>query len=255
MVGDEGSGTGGAAGGSAGGRGGASRPPVLPERRQATVDALCEHFANDTLGVEEFERRVEGVHRARDEEELRRLLSDLPDLDRPLPTRGRARKEREEPRRERQALARPVQASPDQVRDHEFVGAILGGADRKGRWIPARNSWVVAVCGGAEIDLREAVFPPGVTEIRIFAFWGGVDVIVPPNVEVDVSGAALLAGFGIEGEMEGEPPPGGPLIRVTGVAVMAGVDVRCRYPGESSRDARRRRTEVRKEQRRLGRGG
>ena len=30
----------------------------LSQTRQVTIDALCEHFANDVMGVEEFERRI-----------------------------------------------------------------------------------------------------------------------------------------------------------------------------------------------------
>ena len=32
--------------------------------RQQAIDALCEHFANDVLSVEEFERRVDSAHKA-----------------------------------------------------------------------------------------------------------------------------------------------------------------------------------------------
>ena len=39
-------------------------PQPLSHTRQATVDALCEHFANDVMPVEEFERRVDAAHRA-----------------------------------------------------------------------------------------------------------------------------------------------------------------------------------------------
>ena len=52
--------------------------------RQQTIDALCEHFANDALSVEEFERRVEQAHKAGSTDDLRRLLQDLPSGDLPI---------------------------------------------------------------------------------------------------------------------------------------------------------------------------
>jgi len=52
--------------------------------RQQAIDALCEHFANDALSVEEFEKRVEQAHKAESSEELRKLLQDLPAGDLPI---------------------------------------------------------------------------------------------------------------------------------------------------------------------------
>src|SRR5688572_17140499 len=53
-------------------------PTPLGQTRQVTIDALCEHFANDAMTVEEFERRVDTAHNAATLEELRELLRDLP---------------------------------------------------------------------------------------------------------------------------------------------------------------------------------
>ena len=44
--------------------------------RQKAIDALCEHFANDALTVEEFERRVDQAHKAETTVELQKLLAD-----------------------------------------------------------------------------------------------------------------------------------------------------------------------------------
>ena len=58
-----------------------SDPPVrAPTQgaRQGTIDALCEHFANDVLELDEFERRIDQANRVESAEELRSLLSDLP---------------------------------------------------------------------------------------------------------------------------------------------------------------------------------
>jgi len=224
----------------------------LNETRQVTIDALCEHFANDAMSVEEFEHRVEQAHKATTAAEVKALLRDLPGGDLPAVTRPAA------PSLSPTASPRPQPVgvtAAAHVKDKAYVVACFGGASRKGRWAPARKNYTVAVMGGTELDFREAVFGPGVTEVQVFAFWGGVDIIVPPGLNVESQGIAILGGFDYLADV-GVPPPDmdGPTLRITGLACMGGVDVSVRHPGETARDARRRRRLERKERRRLRRG-
>lgn len=222
---------------------GAGNPGARPlgEMRQATIDALCEHFANDALQVEDFERRVEVAHRAGSAEELKRLLDGLPEGNLPAPRReGSAPAQR--PRRG------PMPAGHE--RDQGFVMAVMGGATRRGRWTPARTTYSIALMGGTELDFREAVLPRGVTQVQVLAIMGGVDIIVPPGVNVESHGIGIMGGFDDPGAQDYDPEA--PTLRIAGMAVMGGVDITVRYPGESSRDARRRRKEESRERRRLG---
>ncbi len=219
---------------------GAGSPGAMPlgEMRQATIDALCEHFANDALPVEEFERRVEVAHRAVSAEELKRLLDGLPEGNLPAPRRqGSA----PAPRRG------PMPAGHE--RDQGFVVAVMGGATRRGRWTPARTTYSLALMGGTELDFREAVLPRGVTHVQVLAIMGGAEIIVPPGVNVESHGIGIMGGFDDAGEQDYDPTA--PTLRITGMAVMGGVEITVRYPGESSRDARRRRKEESRERRRL----
>ncbi len=222
-----------------------SRQP-LSHTRQVTIDALCEHFANDVMGVEEFERRVDSAHRASTVADLKDLLRDLPGSDLPAPVSG-ASMPTPAPRARSYRLA-----AAGQVKDREIVVAILGGASRRGPWTPARKNFAFAMMGGAELDFREAVLGPGVTEVQVFAMWGGIEIIVPPGMNVESHGAGIMGGFDHLTDIA--PDPDAPTLRITGVAIMGGVEITQRYAGESSRDARRRRRIARKEQRRLRRG-
>ena len=216
--------------------GGKSRAPQ--GQRQAAIDRLMEAFAEDVLDVDEFERRLDQAHAATTSDELQALLSDLPRQSNLPAAPGQVA-------RSGVPASAPTQsysvAHEGQVKESEYVVAVMGGSSRRGHWRPARKNYAVAVMGGTELDFREAVLPPGVTEVQVWAMWGGVDIIVPPGVNVESRGIALLGGFDHAGTAGGIPDPLAPTIRITGVALMAGVDIAVRHPGESARDARRRR--------------
>lgn len=220
--------------------------PVSDGVREAAVDALAEAFAGDLIPLEEFERRVELAHRADTTAELRALLGDLPrGQELPairaggMPAPGAAGSL--EPSSGRRELATHV---PDQA----VVVGLMGAGVRKGRWHPARYNYAIGVMGGAELDFRECALPP-VTDIRCFAIMGGVDIVVPPDVIVETSGVGIMGGFD-HVAISDAAPEGAPIIRVTGLALMGGVTVKVRHPGESEGDARRRRRAERRDRRR-----
>lgn len=216
--------------------------PTLNNTRQVTIDALCEHFANDVMDVEEFERRVELAHRAGSNDDLKDLLRDLPGGDLPAVVEGSATPAHRRSYRVTDAA---------HVEENRFVVAVLGGARRKGTWSPGRTNWTVSVMGGAELDFREAVMPPGVTTLNIFTMWGGVEVIVPPGLRVECHGIGIMGGFDHSSEQPADMDPDAPVLRIAGAAIMGGVDVSTRFAGETSREAKRRRRLERKERRRL----
>lgn len=213
--------------------------------RQQAIDALCEHFANDVLSVEEFERRVDSAHKAESAEDLRKLLSDLPTGGLPV------RREDAAP-----AVADRTRASvpASRVKERGFMMAALGGVERKGRWIPARQNYAVAIMGGIVLDFREALLPPGETEVWIFTAMGGANVIVPPGLTVESDGIALLGGFEHRDNAVANPDPDAPILRVRGLAVMGGVEIAIRLPGETEREAKKRRRFEKKNRGRLGDG-
>ena len=115
-----------------------SKGGELAGTRQQAIDALCEHFANDALSVDEFERRVDLAHKAQSSADLRKLLQDLPTGDLPI-------------RRDEVTPAHPPRAEASvpahRVKERGVMVAALGGVERKGRWIPARQTYAVAVMG------------------------------------------------------------------------------------------------------------
>lgn len=216
----------------------ASAPVPLEQTRQSVIAQLAEHFAADNLSVEALEERLDRAHQAATLDELRALVGDLPTVRAGVPPVSAPR-----------TYVSP--ATGQHVAERQLIVGIMGGAERKGVWTPARQTFVVALMGGAELDFREARLPPGVTEVNVFAIMGGAEIIVPPGVHVDMSGIALMGGFGQTGYAPPPMDPNAPILRIGGFALMGGVEVNVRYPGERPRDARERAKLERKEQRRL----
>jgi hypothetical protein len=112
--------------------------------------------------------------------------------------------------------------------------AILGGVDRGCTWVvPPRHS-VVAVLGGVQLDLREARFSQREVTIDVFTLMGGVDITVGEDMDVDVSGVGIMGGF--DHRASGPGVPGAPRVRVVGLALMGGVNVRRRPPKRPKKD-------------------
>lgn len=226
--------------------------PFSSAQRQRVIDALCEHYAQDRLGLAEFERRLDRANRASVGSELAELLADLPSLSGPAPVQaGEAGSNPDTSRRARsgeggsgRALSVPPgsgQVAAHRIPDSQFEFAVWSGRSRSGSWVPARTIRAVAFMGGVELDLREALFGPGEIRIHCAAFMGGIEVIVPPGVHVDAGGFAVMGGFEEELSGAGEISDTAPTVRVTGFAVLGAVEIHCRLPGESARQARRRR--------------
>ena len=51
---------------------------TLEQAREKTVERLCEHVAEDSIGVEDFERRVDVANRTADMREVESWLSERP---------------------------------------------------------------------------------------------------------------------------------------------------------------------------------
>lgn len=225
----------------------------LDEVRQATIDRLCERFAEDRLSMRDFEQRLDLAHRATTTRQLGSLVADLHPGASPPARGGPATSYPASPDRTANVVPR------EEVPARQFLAGILGASTRGGSWVAPREMYAVALMGGVELDFREAGFGPGVTEVSAFALWGGVDVIVPPGLQVECSGAGIMGGFERKTDelavaSMGSHGPESPVLRVNGVAVMGGVTVSTRLAGESEREANRRRKLARKARRKELRG-
>jgi Domain of unknown function (DUF1707)/Cell wall-active antibiotics response 4TMS YvqF len=201
------------------------RPSVRPTLalRDRVIARLGDAFANGSFDLEEFERRVTVVQQSESVRELDEIVSDLPAVPEPAAPATRALV----PHREVKARA--------------TVFTAMGGVERRGSWVVPRRLDVYTIMGGASIDLREARLPEGDVEIHVRSLMGGVEIIVPPNLAVESSGAAIMGGFEHVDRAPATVEPGTTILRVSGVVMMGGVSIEMRLPGESPRQARKRR--------------
>ena len=186
------------------------------EEREVVAQELSLHFAADHLSMDELEERLSLVYGAPTSAQLHGLVADLPTLDRRKLDSGNT----------------PLLAPSALVPNRGVVIAFMGGAERTGSWLVPRELKVWAALGGAVIDLRDAKFAPGITEIDVTAFMGGVEIIVPRGVRVETIGAAIMGGFESSAGDATALDPGQPVLRVTGLAIMGGVEVKVQKPGK-----------------------
>jgi hypothetical protein len=179
--------------------------------RERVAERLRDAVAEGRLDMEEFEQRLDAAYKARTHGDLEPLVSDLPAAGTVLAS---------------PAVAAGTGSWAERVggpATSKVAFAFWGGFVRKGTWTVARRFTSFTMMGGGELDLREARFEDRVTVIRCIAIMGGVNIVVPPDLNVEVNGIGFMGGFGEQGE--GRPDPAAPRVIVSGFALMGGVGV------------------------------
>lgn len=102
--------------------------------------------------------------------------------------------------------------------------AVFGGVTRTGRWRVRRKINSVALFGGVDLDLREAIFEAPTVQMSGFWCFGGLDVKVPEGIEVRDQTVGIFGGTDIRDL--GDPLPGAPTLIIRGASLFGGVSVR-----------------------------
>lgn len=186
--------------------------------RHQVAERLHAAAAEGRIDLDELGERLEVLYAARTYGELVPLTRDLP-----APATGPA-----------------VGASVARATSSGVVGpstsiAVLGSSDRSGEWtVPAQHT-AFAMMGGVELDLTRARFAADRVTITAIAIMGGIEITVPHDMEVEIDGFALMGGF--ERKAAGSGTGSGPRLRITGMALMGGVDVHRAKPPKELRRA------------------
>lgn len=170
----------------------------LSEARERVVTLLSHHFAAGALTMEEFERRVSSVYGATGSAALDNLIADLPVI--------------------------ATSTAPAEGK----LSAILSHTARHGTMVVPRHLKLVVFMGNVELDLRDATFAPGVSEIEVSATLGNVEITMPPGVRVECTGNAFLGSFESRlrtTQSTGAAAASDTIVRVLGRATLSSVDI------------------------------
>ena len=118
------------------------------------------------------------------------------------------------------------------------ISVTLGSIERRGPWNVPSELEVNVLWGSVELDLREATLQPGVTTIRVDVKMGNLELIVPPDLAVELAVTPILASaeshLGHAASADPVPVVGTPYrdvgvalrrIRVIGVVKLGNVEV------------------------------
>jgi hypothetical protein len=184
---------------------------ALRAAREDAIEQLSDAFARDVITLEAFEQRVDQAFACQQVADFDGLVRDLG----PRHAQALARVER----------ALPVPVSESVARVERVALSVLGNVERRGRWSLPRYGRALSVLGNIELDMRDVVFPPGVTELVVNAVFGNVEIVVPPELAVETSGSGILGSFAsmcrVPRDLGGEP-----LLRIRGSAVFGNVEIR-----------------------------
>jgi hypothetical protein len=180
--------------------------------RELVVERLREAAGEGRLSIDELDERLDAAFAARTYADLAVLTSDLPD--------------KPGTRLPATAPIGRVPAVAERVTGREgrrWSLAMMSGSSRRGRWALGRAHTAVAVMGGVDLDLRDAELESREVVIWAIAVMGGVDIVVPDDCILDASGFGLMGDFS-HSDKAAAPPPGAPVVKVRGFALMGGVD-------------------------------
>lgn len=108
----------------------------------------------------------------------------------------------------------------------EFVRsfAVMSGTELRPVSRPFRGADLSAIMAGIKLDLTDARMDGDTAAIEVFAFWGGIEIYVPPDWTVTSRVATLMGGF-IDKRRPTSTVATKTLV-ITGFVVMSGIEVK-----------------------------
>ncbi len=180
--------------------------------RDATVERLRDAAGEGRLTLEEFSDRMEQATTARTRTELDRLVTDLPAAT---------------------ESGTGTVVAPGSSSAPTWHVSPIGGLSVSGPWRMGRHVVVIALIGGADLDLSQAELAARDVTLTKVSIIGGVHARIPHGIRVDASGLSLLGGTSVEGAPD--PGPGAPTIHIRAFSIIGGIRIRRGSSGRRSR--------------------
>jgi hypothetical protein len=167
---------------------------IEPEARERVAHALAHNFAADHLDADELESRLTRVYAATTPAELESIVADLPAV----------------------AQASDAAVVPAKAPEAHRISALFSAQEQRLTGAVPRRIELRGSLGYIELDLTQATFEPGLTEIDVRALMGYVEIRFPPGVRVESGGHALFGFFSLKGGSGNAQSPS--VVKITGRA-------------------------------------
>ncbi|HEX6870851.1 MAG TPA: DUF1707 domain-containing protein [Micromonosporaceae bacterium] len=169
------------------------------QEREAVVAKLNAAVGDGRLSIEEFSDRVGAAYAARTQDDLTRLLADLPAAGtsgQVVPAGGKGAEAQiwDQP-------GRPPHVTP------------FGSLRRSGAWRIDPDTKMGVVFGSVKLDLRGAYLSAPEVTLAVEVVFGSVKIWVPKGLRTEVEGNTVFGGRRIE-ENHLPMAAGGPLLRL-----------------------------------------
>lgn len=164
------------------------------------VHQLENAYIEGKLDDKELEERMERALKSKTVDDITSLLDDL--VEKSNSTKG---------------------LSLDRRRDSSV--AVFSGVEQKGKFIVAKNCRVAAIFGGCLIDLSQAQFESRDSRMSVSAIFGGVEILVPSGVRVEISSLPIFGGISKKihnADLQGDAP----VIHINAKAIFGGIEIR-----------------------------
>ena len=192
---------------------------ISDDDRHRVADVLRQAAGEGRIDFEELDQRLEAAYAAKTYADLVPITSDLP---------------AQQGQQPKAPVLRPPGAVVPAVSYTNSV-AVMSDNTRRGVWTVPEQHTAFAMMGSVTLDLREAQFQVHEVTITAVAIMAGIDIIVNAQTVVIVEGFGLMGDFSeARSKVPADLSERSPVVRIKGVAMMAGVNVRRKgMPGET----------------------
>lgn len=190
---------------------------VSEQDRQQALSLLEAAQAQGYLSAAEFEERQVAVRSAAVYDDLRPVTRDLTMVTyTPVATPA-------------SVPTQPTVVSPSTSPSSELRIGFFSGSSLAGRWTAPSSLRLLAVFGGVDIDLTDAVWTSDEIVVDAYAVFGGIDIKVPDGVEVIDRSFAIFGGTSVK---RTSPQPTGRRVIIKGLAAFGGIEVKGPKPAK-----------------------
>ncbi len=198
----------------------------VESRKRVAIDTLTERFGRDEIPMDEFERLVADLNAASSLRELA-VVEDIA-----AGVSGYAGSAVAAAAAAGVGDSRASDSDPDAAGG--FIGqdqvqscaAILSERHHRGDWLRKPNVAAATVLASQVFDFTETGLLSGTTTLEVLAVLGSVEITVPAGVAVRMDVSPVLGDVKVDRGVGAREAEGGPLLVVTGNAILGSVVVK-----------------------------